>query len=445
MNLSNPCPVTRERLQALKVTLSSKNLKAHFGEELQTRYCKRVPMQLAIWFVVGVGLFSSDAYRQIFRWLTPLGTTVPGSSTLTEVRKRVGYELIEKLYLLTVRLLGTAKNQIGFYQGMRLMGVDGFTLNLFDSKENRKHFGRPKNGRCYGPFPQARCVALCELGTHVMWRTSIGKYSQGEQSLLKKLFRFVTSEMLVLLDRNFLSFEIAREITSQKANFLIRCKSNRVLPVLKRLSDGSYLSRIYASQYDQKMDRNGIDVRVIEYTLDDPNRVGSGELHRLVASLLDHRVHPADQLIMLYHQRWEAELAFDELKTHLTERAVLRSQRPDGVLQEIYALLISHFIIRKISFDASMKANVQPRRISFTATYKILKSKLLEASLFSDVKRWYQLIVAEAAKEVLPERDGRINPRVLKKTTSAWTKKRDKHRKPKQPETEFEESIVILV
>ena len=173
--------------------------------------------------------------------------------------------------------------------------------------------------------------------------------------------------------------------------------------------------------------------------------MGSGELHRLVTSLLDHREHPADQLIMLYHQRWEAELAFDELKTHLTERAVLRSQRPDGVLQEIYALLISHFIIRKISFDASMKANVQPRRISFTATYKILKSKLLEASLFSDVKRWYQLIVAEAAKEVLPERDGRINPRVLKKTTSAWTKKRDKHRKPKQPETEFEESIVILV
>ena len=182
-----------------------------------------------------------------------------------------------------------------------------------------------------------------------MWRTTIGKYIQGEQSLLKNLFDYLTAEMLVLMDRNLLSFKIVDEIAGQKANFLIRCKSNRVLPVFKRLDDGSYLSRIYVSQYDQRNDRNGIDVRVIEYTLDDPNRAGCDELHRLVTSLQDTKKHPADELIVLYHQRWEAELAFDELKTHLTERDVLRSQRPDGVTQEIYALLISHFIIRKNS------------------------------------------------------------------------------------------------
>ena len=437
--------ITLQRVQALKHTLSRKNLKAHLGSALDTRYCKRVPMELAIWFVVGVGLFSSDAYRQIFRWLTPLGASIPGSSTLTEVRKRVGVPLIEKLYLTTVRLLATPGNKFGFYQGMRLMGVDGFTLNLFDSSENRKSFGRPKNGRCHGPFPQARCVALCELGTHVMWRTTIGKYLQGEQSLLKNLFQYITAEMLVLMDRNLLSFEIANEITCKDGHFLIRCKSNRVLPVLRRLSDGSYLSRIYATQYDQQKDRNGIDVRVIEYTLDDPDRAGCDELHRLVTSLHNAKKHPADELIVLYHQRWEAELAFDELKTHLKERPVLRSHRPDGVIQEIYALLISHFIIRKIAFDASRKAKVPPRRISFTATFKILQSKLAEVTIIGDIKRWYKLIVKEVAKEILPPRSGRINPRVKKKTTSAWKRKRDKHRKLKQPNTDFLESIVILV
>lgn len=437
--------VTMQRIQALKHTLSRKNLKDHLGDDMQTRYCKRVSMELAIWFVVGVGMFSSDAYRQIFRWLTPLGAPIPGSSTLTEVRKRVGSELMQKLYILTVRLLGTAANGVGFYHGMRLMGVDGFTLNLFDSSENRKQFSRPKNGRCHGPFPQARCVALCELGTHVLWRTTIGNYLQGEQSLLRKLFRFLSSEMLVLMDRNLLSFSIVREITGKQASFLIRCKSNRVLPVLKRLDDGSYLSRVYASQYDRQKDRNGIDIRVIEYTLDDPDRVGCGELHRLTTSLMDPHVHPADELIVLYHQRWEVELAFDELKTHLRKRKVLRSQRPDGVRQEIYALLISHFIIRKIAFDASRKASVAPARISFTATARILQSKLTEVTIVGNIKQWYRLIVDEAAKEVLPPRSGRINPRVKKKTTSAWKRKRDKHRLPKQPKNEFRESIVILV
>jgi hypothetical protein len=402
-------------------------------------------MEVAIWFIVCVGMFSSDAYRQIFRWLTPLGTGIPGSSTLTEVRKRIGFELIERLYHSVVRLLGTAENGVGFYQGMRLMGVDGFTLDLFDSKENRKEFGRPKNGRSHGPFPQARCVALAELGTHVIWRTTIGKYLEGEQSLFRKLFQFLCEDMLVLMDRNFLSFQIANEIVEQKGQFLIRCKSNRVLPVFKRFKDGSYLSRVYASQYDQKNDRNGIDVRVIEYTLDEPSRVGCGELHRLVTSLLDEEKHPADELIILYHQRWEEEVAFDELKTHLRERPVLRSQRPDGVRQEIFALLISHFIIRNIAFDASMKAGVAPTRLSFKATFKIFQSKLAEVTIIGSIKKWYQLIVDEVAKEVIPARTGRINPRVRKKTTSAWTRKRDKHRKPKQPKATFEESIVILV
>ena len=445
MNWNQSQKLTRQRLKAIKHTLSRKELKAHLGEAMETRYCKRVPIELAIWFVVGVGMFSSDTYRQVFRWLVPLGTAIPGSSTLTEVRKRVGSRLMRQLYHSVVRRLGTAVNQVGFYKGLQLMGVDGFTLSLFDSPENRREFGRPKNRRTWGPYPQTRCVALAELGTHVLWRTAIGKYHEGEQTLIRRLFEHLKAGMLVLMDRNLLSFEIAHEVTGRNAQFLIRCKSNRVLPVLRRLQDGSYLSRIYASQYDQQKDRNGLDVRVIEYTLDDPDRAGCDELHRLVTSLLDEQQHAARELIVLYHQRWEQELAFDEFKTHLRQRPVLRSQRPDGVRQEIYALLISHFIIRKIAFDASRMAGVKPTRISFQATFKIFRSKLAEVAIIGSIAKWYQLIVAEAAREVIPPRSGRINPRVLKKTTSAWTRKRDKHRKPKQPKTSFEDSIVMLV
>ena len=437
--------VIRQRIQALKHTLSKEDLEDQLGAAMQTRYCKRVPMEVAIWFVVGVGMFSADAYRQIFRWLSPLGTPIPGSSTLTEVRKRVGPELIKNLYLKVVRLLGTVKNQVGFYQGLRLMAIDGFVLDLFDSPENRKAFGRPKNNHGFGAFPQARCLALAELGTHVIWRTVIGKYLQGEHTLIKQLFQYLSKEMLILMDRNFLSFEIVHEIIGKRAQFLIRCRNDRLLPVIKRLSDGSYLSRVYRNRYDQQKDCHGIVVRVIEYTLDDPNRVGCGELHRLVTSLLDHRQHPAVDLIKLYHQRWEEELAIDELKTHLRQRPVLRSQRPEGVRQEIYALLISHFIIRKIAFDASRKAGVCPTRISFTATVKILQSKLAEVTIVGRVEKWYQLIVQQAASELIPPRSGRINPRVKKRKSSSWTRKRDIHRKPKQPKYHFDQAIVILV
>jgi len=436
--------VIRQRIRAIQRTLSPKKLGVHLGENMNTRYCKRVPADIAIWFTVGIGMFSADAYCQIFRWLAPLGSSIPGSSTLTEVRKRIGVELMTKVYLAVVNLLGTVRNGIGFYQGMRLMGVDGFTLDLFDSPENRRAFGRPRNNRTRGPFPQARCVALAELGTHVIWRTAIGGYWQGETTLFRKLFGYLQKQMLVLMDRNFLSFEIVDAITSRKAEFLIRCKRNRNLPIFRRLPDGSYLSRVYPTQYDQQKDRNGIEVRVIEYTLNECRRTGCKELHRLVTSLLDAQAHPAEEMVVLYHSRWEEELAIDELKTHLRSRPVLRSQRPDGVRQEILALLISHYLIRKIAFDASRKAGVPPTRISFTAACRIFQSKLAEVTTIGSVEEWYQLIIAAVANEVIADRDGRINPRVLKKTTSEWTRKRDKHRKPRQPTTTFRDSIVIL-
>lgn len=234
--------------------------------------------------------------------------------------------------------------------------------------------------------------------------------------------------MLVLMDRNFLAFELVQAVIERKVQFLIRATKNRVLRIHKLLSDGAYLSRIYANQSDQQKDRKGIDVRVIEYPLNDPDRTGCGDVHRLVTSLLDADKHPALVLIVLYHERWEEELAFDELKTHLRGRPVLRSQRPDGVRQEIYVLLIAHFIIHKVIVDASIKAGVEPTRISITATLKIVKSKHPEVPMSSSkTPLWYQLILAEVATEILPPRSNCINPRALKKTTSAWTRKRNKH------------------
>ena len=183
-------------------------------------------------------------------------------------------------------------------------------------------------------------------------------------------------------------------------------------------------------------------MRMIEYTLDDPKRPGHKEKHRLLTTLLDASLHPAKTLIELYHVRWEEELAIDELKTHQMERPVLRSQTPAGVVQELYALLLDHFVLRVLMFEAAQKARVAPLAISFVGTLKIRIPECPRRRTAQ--RRWWRNLVAEVAEELLPPRRNRLNPRVIKRKTSKWLKKRPKHRAYPQPDRPFADAIVVI-
>lgn len=236
-----------------------------------------------------------------------------------------------------------------------------------------------------------------------------------------------------------------KQVVDQNSDFLGRAKMNRRFAKMQVLSDGSYLSKIYATDYDRIHDRNGTVVRVIEYTLDDPERVGHGEMHRLVTTLLDEKEHPAETLIVLYHERWEEELAIDEAKTHLRKLATLRSHRPAGVIQEVYGLLIAHFIIRKLAFEAAAMAGVSPRQISFTGTINVLRARLPEVLRSrASLQDWYDSLLQEVSLELLEDRRNRIIPRVIKRPQSKWPKKQQKHRNLPPLQHEFKEIIVLL-
>ena len=171
----------------------------------------------------------------------------------------------------------------------------------------------------------------------------------------------------------------------------------------------------------------------------------SGETHRLLTTLIDHEKHPAERLTVLYHERWEEEIAFDEFKTHQRERAVLRSETPLGVVQEIYGLLLAHFVIHKLMCEAASAANCAPRDISFINTLKILRCRMPEVPRNTcGLTRWYYDLIAEIAEERLEPRRDRVNPRVIKRTISKWAKKRAKHRNFPQPTKPFGKSIVML-
>jgi hypothetical protein len=287
-------------------------------------------------------------------------------------------------------------------------------------------------------------LGLCEIGTHVMWKFLIKPLRRAEITMLKVLLRWLKPDMLLLWDRGFLSYDNVRDVLAGQANLLARIKKTNVFAKWKKLPDGSYLSKLYPSPRQRRLDRDGLDVRIIEYQIMDKGRTNSGQPHRLLTTLLDPQLDPAKRLIELYHERWEIELTINELKTHQQRRPVLRSQTPAGVIQEIYGLLLAHFVVRNLMAEAAAKHGLSPRRLSFTGTIKILRIRLADCPRSAaGRKRWYENLLAEIAEEVLEERRDRVNPRVIKRKMSKWLKKRPIHRCYPQPTKKFGDSLEV--
>jgi hypothetical protein len=396
--------------------------------------------------VIVMALFCRDSYQQVFRWLHRFRKGItPGRSTLCEARQSVGVAPLRLLAEQLIELQAKPDTRQAFYGGLRLMGVDSFVVDVPDTPENVRAFGRPGSSRSPAAFPQARVLSLCELGTHVLWKSLIKPHRRGEHPMARHILRFLEENMLLLWDRNFLSYDLVQQAAERRAHLLARIKSNLIFDPIRRLRDGSFLAKLYPSPRHRARDEGGIVVRIIEYTFEDAGRPGSGQPHRLLTTLLDERQHPAKDLIVLYHERWEQELTYDELKTHQRERPVLHSQTPAGVVQELYGLLLGHYVIRKLMCDAAELADVAPRELSFVNTLKILRCRLAEAPRNADgLRRWHHNLLREVAAEVLEPRRDRAHPRVIKRKMSNWLKKRDKHRNYPQPTKTFRKSIVML-
>jgi len=333
-----------------------------------------------------------------------------------------------------------------------LVALDGFVVDVPDTPDNARVFGRPQGGRTPGAFPQVRVVALCEVGTHVLFRWLSKPITTDERPMADRLIQDLSSDMLLMWDRNFLSYDRVQQIIGRGANLLAKIKKNLVFQPIRRLGDGSFLAKIYPNAWKRRDDRDGILVRIIEYRLNDPTRPGGGEKHRLLTTLLDEKLDPAPALIELYHGRWEEELTIDEFKTHEIERITLRSQTPAGVIQELNALLLDHFVIRALMYEAAQTAAIaeaspcaSPLRLSFTGTLKILRCRIPQCPNSARAQvRWWSRLIAEIAEEKIELRRNRINPRVIKKKMSKWAKKRTKDRHYPQPTKSFRDAIVMI-
>jgi len=358
---------------------------------------------------------------------------------------------VQYLFEHVVRPLATPQTRGAFYRGLRLVGCDGTLYNAPDTPANEEAFHRANGSRGPGAWPQVRKVALTELGTHVEFAIAIGGWQDCERALMESILERIPDDALLLLDRGFFSYSLWKKLVSRGVRLLARIKSHMKLKPLRHLPDGSYLAKVYRSTHDRNKDRDGIVVRVIEYTHTDPRRVGCGEKHRLITNLLDPVEYPAEELVCLYHERWEIELVFDEQKTHQDPRraskpANLRSQTPEGVRQEVYALSLGHFIVRALMFEAATAADIDPDRLSFTGSLQVLRRALPECDTrsFVTLDEWYAALLRDIQDEAVEPRRNRINPRVIKQKMSKWPKKRPEHRGIPPLNERFPETVVML-
>ena len=244
---------------------------------------------------------------------------------------------------------------------------------------NEDAFSLPGASRGSSAYPKIRFVSLVENGTHVLFGSQMDGYRTHEITLAKAVLPRLKKGMLCLADRQFFGFELWQLALGTGADLLWRMKKNMRMACEKRLPDGSYLSHVYPSERDWRNKTNGQALRVIDYRLEGIE--GSELIYRLATTILDAAKAPAGELAALYHERWEIETAFDELKTHLRgAQIVLRSKTPDLVRQEFYGLLMAHFAIRGLMHEAALKADEDPDRLSFLHAVRVIRRKIASYS-----------------------------------------------------------------
>jgi hypothetical protein len=408
--------------------------------------------EIMLWVVLAMGVLTGLPIRSVFKHARRLraGEPTPPRNSLCVARRRLGVAPLRHLFGRLARPLAAPGTPGAFHNGLRLVGIDGTVLDLPDSAENARVFGRPQSGRAEGAFPQARKLSLVELGTHAELAFVLKPCRRGEGSMVPPLLRHLRPGMLLLCDRNFFSYRLWESLAGRGADALFRVKGGLTLEPTSVLADGSYLAKVYPSSRHRERDRGGIVVRVIRYTLDDPQRAGHRQEHRLITTLLGAQQHPAEELVVLYHERWEHELTFDEQKTHHDPRragkpAHLRSQTPAGVVQEAYALSLGHYLTRALMSEAAAAEGLDPDRLSFVGCLRVLRCRLPECPPGGAAAgRWWEAVRWEMARERLPPRSDRVNPRVVKRKMSKFLKKRAAHRGPPPLRKSFAQTIILL-
>lgn len=343
---------------------------------------RALPAHFLVYLIIALSLYMPYSLREVLRCvldglrsLDPK-LTIATKGAISRARTRLGWEALAEIFQRVVHPIATPETPGAWYRKWRVVGLDGTTLALQCTPENVAEFGLHPSKEGPAAFPLLRLVALVEVGTHVVLQPVIGLMTQFEATLAKELLPSLAKDMLVIEDRGYIGYPWWALVKSTGADILCRVRNNMRFPCHKRLTDGSFISYLLPPK---GVASEKIEVRVIEYAL--RGIADSDPIYRIITTILDPEAASAQELASLYHERWEMETLFDEFKTHIRggNRVLLRSKTPDLVKQEVYGLLLAHYVVRVVMNDAAQAMGEDPDRISFVHTVRVLKRRLPQA------------------------------------------------------------------
>lgn len=378
---------------------------------------RELPSRVVIYLLLAACLFPEIGYPGVWRKLTAglagIPTATPTAGGLGQARRRVGVAPLRWLFDL-LRGPAAAPRQRGtWWRGLLVCAIDGTTLTVPDTPAVLSRFTKQAGNHGGTGYPQLRLLALVACGTRTLIDAVFGPTTIGETTYAPALLRSLRKGMILLADRNFGAKDLVADIAATGADVLIRLKNGRRMPVLARYPDGSYLSTLGA-----------LRVRVIDCEITIATTAGQHTgVYRLATTLLDHHRYPADELIRLYHERWEIETAYLELKSSILGGRVLRARTPTGVEQEVYALLVVYQLLRTAIADATgTTTGTDPDRASFSIAWQAARDQLIQAAnvIADTVIDLVGTIGRHVLGNLMPARRLRVCPRIVKRAISKY-------------------------
>jgi hypothetical protein len=378
---------------------------------------RRLPARVVVYLVLAGCLFAELGYPQVWQQLTAglagLPLAEPTSSALRQARQRLGPAPLRALFDLLRGPPATTATQAVRWRGLLLTVIDGTVLSVADAAAVRTRYGKQRGNHGGAGYPTLRLSALLTCGTRSVIDAVFDPISTGELDQARVLARSLHAGMLLLADRNYAAAALVQTLAATNADLLIRGKNGRRLPVIRRYRDGSWLSTIGTLRI------RVIDARITVTTTDGTH---TGD-YRLITTLLDPHRHPAGELIKLYHRRWQIETAYLELKSSILGGRVLRARTPDGIDQEIHALLVVYQVLRTAMVDATdTRPGTDPDRASFTTALNTARNQIIQAAgvIADTVIDLVGAIGHAVLDHLLPDRRIRVKTRMIKRSNSKY-------------------------
>lgn len=381
---------------------------------------------LFLWQTLSPDPTCKTAVLSFLAWLALKRDRVASSNTAAycKARMRLPMTAIQSAHANLVENLERHESSQTHWHGHRVLVVDGTGISMPDTSQNQEQYPQSKSSKPGCGFPEMKLVALFSLATGALLRHGESSRKHGELTLFRRLWDVLRPGDIVLADRGFCNFADFYRLAQRKVDSVMRLHQRRKTGVtlVKRLGVGDELVQWHKSkpvpkgltkeQWAAMPDR--LTVRHITFNPAIPGF--RTKIITIATTLTDHKQYPAAAFAELYRRRWLVELFLRDIKTTMG-MDILRCKTPEMIEKELTMHLIAYNLVRLTMLQAARMSKLKIERISFKTTLTALCqwAQTIQAAPKEQRLRLYQKMLQAIARDPLPNRPNRIEPRVRKR------------------------------